>query len=236
MPYLTRSQQVLAGVAAVLAIAGGAYRLVYHRPRPMRCVAVDVTNPSLTGIYTVQIRTDVRQAAKDGTRLKLLPFAGSPKVESVPIETSFAGLTDLQRRGVIRDAVKKFDDEALALQGGDGAGKLQAGSGIVDALDKINDGERCDGGLTALTDALERRAFDVYHSKYLTRSGRADVLDAMKDANSIPKLNGIAVSMPYGGTTPDGSVISKDPARVSALHPMFDAIVRAGGGTLNWGS
>jgi hypothetical protein len=235
MLYLTRAQQGLVALAAVV-IAASAYLLLRPDHTKMRCVAVDVTNPSLTDIYTIDVRKAVRVAAKDGVALKVLPFAGSPKVESVPLEESFHGLTDLAARRVVHRMTSRIEAESLALQGGYGSAKLHAGSGVVDALAKVNEGKRCTGGLTALTDALERRLFDVYHADYLTVAGRGTIIDTLKDDNTLPDLAHVAVSFPYGGVVPDGSVLSEDPKRVASLKPMFQAIVVAGGGRFSWGS
>jgi hypothetical protein len=232
---LTRLQTVIAALVAAVVVAGGVVTVVMARPEPdTLCVLEDVTNPALADIYTTELRGAVRRAAAAVQDVKAFPFAGAPRTESVPELMKLHALEADEQRAEIRRKLRKLEEQALDLQAE--RGKRGAGSGVLDALGKAVEGTKCDAGVIAYTDGLERRAFDVYRADYVSQKGRAKLIDDLKAAGLIPDLKGINVAMPYGGVVPSGSKLAEDPRRVAALGELYEAIVEAGGGHLTWGT
>jgi hypothetical protein len=220
---------------AAIAVGVGIYSLLHKPATKTTCVALDVTNPQLAGIYNSELRSIVRRASQDGSRVKILPFAGSPKSESYPILGMFDQVPENARRREMSRVLHTVDDEVLDLKSGGPQNRRQPGSGILEALDKTVQGSGCNGGLEALTDGLEGRDFDVYHADFVTNTGLKDLVDKLNDSHALPNLGDITVSMPYGGVVPQGSVIARDPHRIAALQPLFVRIIEESGGHLKWG-
>jgi hypothetical protein len=204
--------------------------------RQTLCITQDVTNPAQTEAYTSRMQDAVRRAADAQQDVKVVPFAGSPKTESQVVTGSFADVKDSRVRIEVRTLLNRVDERVLDMQDTFNRDKRSPGSGVVDAIAKATEGAGCSAGVLALTDALELRQFDVYHDDIVSASGRSQIVDRIKDAGALPSLEGVKVTMPFGGIVPDGSEISKDPQRVNALPDIYREIVEAGGGNLEWGS
>ena len=225
----------IAALAALVAFVVGVGR--GSDSTPVVCLAVDSTNPTITGVYLGRLEAETRRAARDGATVKAFAFAGSAKVESVPTIRRFAELkTRRAVRGAIREVRREVARASLDLRTARaGTGKRASGSGVLEAVAKAEEGEPCTR-IVVLSDGLDGRAFDAYGPAVITRAGRADILDRIKERNLLPALGGVrAVEFPYGGIVPTGSDISRDPARVEALEQMWRRIVETAGSRLRWG-
>lgn len=236
MPFPPR--MVALGAAIVIALGALAVGLSRGDDQPdIVCIALDSTNPSIAGLYLGRLELETRRAAHDGATVKAFAFAGAAKVESVPTLQEFeAGASRRAVRTAVHDVRRAVSQASIDLQTAQaGTRKRAAGSGVLEAITKADEGSGCQR-IVVLSDGLDRRAFDAYGADVLTRSGRADILDSIRQRNLLPELDGVrAVEFPYGGIVPTGSEISKDPARVDALELTWTGIVDAAGSTLRWG-
>ena len=226
--------------------AGGAVALLWTLlalaacgPEPLTsCYLLDVSGSgrATQATYQSDLEAGVSSDATQGRNVRVLVVRGDPDTEGLVLKRSFAGLQEFEQQGTLHQRLSSLladlDGQVLDTEAGTANGT--SGSAIVAGMRVLARGGGCSGGLTAYTDGLERQAFSVYSAPITGPAGRKEIAERLARAGALPDLrDGVRVHMPYGGYVASGSKLA--PERKLALHALWDALVGAAGGDLEFG-
>jgi hypothetical protein len=160
-------------------------------------------------------------------------LTGAPRVESIVRSEDFSGLTGEEKQGERSRAVRSFVGQisAEAKQSALGQQNPSEGSGIVDGIDLLADGGKCDSVL-ALSDGLETAAFHTEHAGLDDPAARQRLVRHLRARGLIPELDGAPLSLPLGGVLPQGTNIPEE--TLAGLRSFWQLYAEAAGTELEW--